>query len=59
MERSVSKEDDFVVDALIYFMPVQIFEVRGDMFSFGFLVTARAKKFCNSWRRYIYFCGKF
>ena len=36
MERIVSKGDDFVVDALFYFKPVQRFEFRGDMFSFGF-----------------------
>ena len=35
MERIVSKRDDFVVDALFYFEPVQRFECRGDMFSFG------------------------
>ena len=34
MERIVSKRDDFVVDALFYFEPVQRFEYRGDMFSF-------------------------
>ena len=34
MERIVSKRDDFVVDALFYFKPVQRFEYRGDMFSF-------------------------
>ena len=35
MERIVSKGDDFVVDAIFYFKPVQRFEVRGDMFRFG------------------------
>ena len=35
MERIVSKRDDFVVDALFYFKPVQSFEFRGDMFIFG------------------------
>ena len=35
MERIVSKRDDYVVDALFYFKPVQRFEYRGDMFSFG------------------------
>ena len=35
MERIVSKGDDFVVDTLFYFKPVQRFEFRGDMFSFG------------------------
>ena len=63
MERIVSKRDDFVVDALFYFKPVQRFEYRGDMFSFGVLVnmvTERAREFCNSWRRDIcFFCGEF
>ena len=35
MDKVVSKRDDFVVDALFYFEPVQGFEYRGDMFSFG------------------------
>ena len=35
MERIVSKGDDFVVDTLFYFKPVQRFDYRGDMFSFG------------------------
>ena len=35
MERIVSKGDDFVVDTLFYFKPVERFEYRGDMFSFG------------------------
>ena len=35
MERIVSKGDDFVVDVLFYFEPVERFEFRGDMFSFG------------------------
>ena len=47
MERIVSKGDDFVVDALFYFKPVGRFEFRGDMFSFGVLVIARAREFCN------------
>ena len=59
MERVVSKGDDFVVDTLFYFKPVQRFGYRGDMFSFGVLVTARAREFCNNWRRDICFCGKF
>ena len=56
MERIVSKRDDFVVDAL--FEPVQRFEYQGDMFSFVVAVTARAREFCNRWRRDICFCGK-
>ena len=59
MERIVNKRDDFVVDELFYFKPVQRFEFWGDMFSFGVLVTARARAFCNNWRRDICFCGKF
>ena len=59
MERIVSKRDDFVLDALFYLEPVQRFEYRGDMFSCGVLVTARAREFCSSWRRDICFSGKF
>ena len=51
MDRIVSKRDDFVVDAIFYFEPVQKFEFRGDMFSFGVRVTARAREFYSSWRR--------
>ena len=58
MKRIVSKGDDFVVDTLFYFKPVQGY-YRGDMFSFGVLVTARAREFCNNWRRDICFRGKF
>ena len=35
MKKVVGKRDDFVVNALFYFEPVQRFEYRGDMFSFG------------------------
>ena len=59
MERIVSKGDDVVVDTLFYFKPVERFEYRCDMFSFGVLVTALAREFCNNWRRDICFCGKF
>ena len=59
MEKVVGKRDDFVMDALFYFEPMQRFECRDDMFSFGVSVTARAKEFCSSWRRDICFCGKF
>ena len=45
MERIVSKRDDFVVDAVFDFKPVQRFEDRDDMFSFGVLDTARAREF--------------
>ena len=58
MERIVSKGDDFVVDTLFYFKPVQL--STGVIFSvLGVLVTARAREFCNNWRRDICFCGKF
>ena len=59
MEKVISKRDDFVVDALFYFDPVQRFEYRGYMFSFGVPVTARARKICSNWRRDICFNGKF
>ena len=35
MGKVVDKRYDFVVDALFYFKPVQTFEYRDDMFSFG------------------------
>ena len=35
MARIVSKGDDIVVVTLIYVRPVQRFEFRGDMVSFG------------------------
>ena len=59
LEKVVGKRDDFVIGALFYFGPVQTFEYWGDMFSFGVPVTARSRKFCSSWRRYICFYGKF
>ena len=34
MEKVVCKRDNFVVD-VFYFEPMQIFEYRDDMFSFG------------------------
>ena len=37
--KVVSKRDDFVVKELFYFEPVQRFEYKGDMFSFGTPVT--------------------
>ena len=40
LEKFVGKRDNFVVDALFCFEPVQRFEYRGDMFSFGVPVTA-------------------
>ena len=57
MKRIISKGDDFVVDTLFYFKPVQRFEYRGDMFVLGVLVTARAREFCKNWRRdiWVYF----
>ena len=48
MEKVVGKRDDFVVDALFHFEPVQRFEYRGDMFSFWVPVTVRAREFCST-----------
>ena len=59
MEKILSKRDDCVEDALFYFEPVQRFEYRGAMFSFGVSVTARARKFCSNWKRDICFFSKF
>ena len=59
MERIGSTRDDFVVDALFYFVPVLRSEYWGDMFRFGVPVTARAREFCNNWRKDRCFCGKF
>ena len=33
MEKVVGKRDDFLVNELFYFEPVQSFEYRGDLFS--------------------------
>ena len=41
-KKVVGKRDDFVMDALFYFEPVQRFEYRGDMFSF------RGSSYCAS-----------
>ena len=35
MEKVLGKIDDFVMNVLFYFGPVQRLEYRGDMFSFG------------------------
>ena len=51
MENVVGKRDDFVMDTLFYFEPVQRVEYRGDMFSLEIRVTVRAREFCSSWRR--------
>ena len=59
MEKVISKRDYFAVDALFYFEPVQRFEYRDDMFSFGVPITVRPRKYCSNWRRDIYFTGKF
>ena len=59
MEKVVGKRDDFVMDALFYFEPVQRFEYRGHMFSCGVPITAQAREFCSNWRRDICICGKF
>ena len=34
MEKVISKRDDFVLNVLFYFAPVQRFEYRSDMLSF-------------------------
>ena len=57
--KVISKRDDFVLDVVFYFEPVQKFEYRGNMFSFGVPVIAGAMKFCSNWRRDICFCSKF
>ena len=44
MEKVVGKRDDFVMDALFYFEPVQRFEYRGDMFS------CEGSSFCGMFR---------
>ena len=63
MERIISKGDDFVVDTLFYFKPVQRFEYRGDMFSFGgssycALVSLKITMFLNLlvWVKIIVIC---
>ena len=43
MEKVIGKRDDFVIDALLYFEPVQRFEYRDDMFSFGGLSYCASK----------------
>ena len=45
MKKVVGKRDDFVMDALFYFEPVQRFGYRGNIFTFGVPVTARARGF--------------
>ena len=42
MEKVIGKRDDFVMNVLFYFEPVQRFEYRGDMFSF------RGSSYCAS-----------
>ena len=59
MEKVKSKRDGFVMDALLYFEPVQRFEYRGDVFSFGVPVTVQAREFCSNWRQDICFCSNF
>ena len=44
MEKVVGKRDDFVMDALFYFEPVQRSEYQGDTFSF------RGSSYCTSKR---------
>ena len=42
VEKVTSKRDGFILDALLYFEPVQRFEYRSDMFSF------RGSSYCAS-----------
>ena len=42
MKKIVSKREDFIMDALFYFEPLQRFVYRGDMFSF------RGSSYCAS-----------
>ena len=51
MEKVVGKRDDFVMDALFNFQPVQRINYRGHMLRFGVPITARARKFYSNWRR--------
>ena len=51
MEKVVGKIDDFVMDALFYFEPVQRFECRWLCSVCRVPVTARTREFCRSWRR--------
>ena len=55
MEKVISKKDEFVLDALFYFDPVQRFEYNNDMYFFFVPVTARARELCSNWRRDIFF----
>ena len=52
MEEVISKRDDFV--AIFFFEPMQKFEYRGDMFSFGVPVMRDQVVFRNC-RRDIFF----
>ena len=55
MEKVVSKRDEFVVDALLYFEPVQRFEYRVICSVLRVTVTARARAFCSNCKRDICF----
>ena len=48
MENVVSKRDDFVMDALFNFEPVQRIEYRGDMFNFGSSSDCTSKGVCSN-----------
>ena len=59
LEKVISKRDYFVVGTLFYFEPVQKFEYRDDMFSFGAPVAARARAFAVTGDEISFlFCGK-
>ena len=45
IEQVISKRNDFVVDALFYFEPVQRFKYRGEMFCFGFQLLRKQGSF--------------
>ena len=50
MEKVVGKRDDFVMDALFSFEPVQRFQYRVICPVLAVPLTARAREFCSSWR---------
>ena len=60
MKRIVSKGQDFVVDALFCFKPVQRFKYRGDMFDVSGSSYCASKEVLQQLKtRYFDFCGKF
>ena len=55
MERIISKGDYFAVDALSILSQCRDLSSAVICSVFGVLVTARAREFCNSWKRDICF----